>query len=197
MTSSTAIEWFELGLMSWLGLMFLIVALPMMLFGSAMTMKLYACIKNKPGWLAPPAIVFGIAWFIVITCMAIAYTLVRLQGDWQDEVNLTALVVFVILLFPLIIWSRVFRYSLGWSTLVVFIAWGLAIWDTVLFYNVKAHHHHHSEDAEAMSLWAGSLMLVLDLWLTFAFILSLALWLMNWNMDMCEQCRRIRFTAED
>ena len=70
-----------------------------------------------------------------------------------------------------------------------------SIWDTVLFYGVKPHHHH--EDAEAMSAWAGSLMLVLDFWLLFAFILSLALWLMNWNMDMCDQCRRIRFTAED
>ena len=209
MTTATKMEWVELGLTTWFSLMFLILALPMMIFGSRMTSKLYMATKNKPPF-APPPWLFGVAWFIIVACMSVAYTLVRLQGEWKEDVNLTALVVFVILLVPLIIWSRVYRYSLGWSTLVVFIAWALAIWDTVLFYQVKPHHHHSGggggggggsgashEESEALSAWAGSVMIVLDVWLTFAFILSLTLWLMNWNMDMCDQCRRIRFTSED
>jgi tryptophan-rich sensory protein len=199
MASSTRIHWFELGVASVLELMFLVLLLPGILWAGNRTMKIYNKLNYRPGW-APAAVVFGIAWVIVVVCMAAAYTLVRLQGEWEAGVNLAALVLFALTLIPLIIWTAVFQRSLGWSTFVVLIALVLAIITTWLFFTIDRHHHHGGGgggggdgDSRTFAIAAGILLLPLDLWLLFALILSTVLWWSNWDFDSSATCKRIRF----
>jgi translocator protein len=127
-----------------------------------------------PSW-APPIWAFSMVWLIVYLIEAIAYTIVRLRGEWTGTHLMWGLVLFWILQFFLMLWTVTFRRSLGWSFLICVIGLALAGVVTWLFWFVN--------DV------AGIMMLVVALWLLFATILAAVVWWMNWNCDVPNLCR--------
>jgi len=123
--------------------------------------------------------------------MAAAYTLVRLQGEWEAGVNLAALVLFALTLIPLIIWTCRLPTIAGMVASSCSSArpghqsprWALL--------HHRPHHHHGGGgggggdgDSRTFAIAAGILLLPLDLWLLFALILSTVLWWSNWDFRL-------------
>jgi len=127
-----------------------------------------------PSW-TPPMWAFTVIWLIVYVIEAVAYTIVRLRGEWTGTHLLWGLILFWILQVFLMLWTITFRRSLGWSLLICIIALALAGVVTWLFWVVD--------------IVAGVLMLIVAVWLLFATILAIVVWWMNWECDVPTICR--------
>ena len=127
-------------------------------------MDIYGKIKQPP--LAPPSIVFPIAWSILYTLMGISLYLVWTK-DRTYANKKCAYVIFGIQLALNFIWSPIFfsarQYLLAFVVLICL--WIFAIIMTVLFYKISKP--------------AGLLQIPYILWLTFAGYLNLGIYLLN------------------
>jgi len=119
---------------------------------------------NKPSW-TPPAWVFGPAWTLLYTLMAIAAWLVLRRGG-QVSVSV-----------PMLLFGVQLALNLGWS-LIFFGARqpGWAMLDIVLLWL--------SIGATLLSFWrvsttAGILFIPYLLWVTYASTLNYGIWKMN------------------
>jgi hypothetical protein len=187
----TKIHGLELGLLEFGTLLFVLLGLPALLFSRrGMTSRLYNGIKERP-WFTAPFWFIGLLAVIVVVLETIAVTLVRLAGEWKEDVNLTALIVFAVLQLILFLWTPAFYWSLAAATLTALIALGLAIWDTFLFFDVPGLIDDNG-NVTGSNNWAGGLMIAVDVILFYAFVLLAVLWAYNPNLDMHEQCRKTR-----
>lgn len=121
----------------------------------------YAKLTEQISW-APPAWLFGVVWSIMyMVVMPIAVYRVRLLGNWVSGVNLSALVVFSILQFVLLLYNFLYVINLWVAFFSVLASLGVAIATTWLFFGLDT--------------FSGVLLVFLDLWLLFASALALAI----------------------
>lgn len=119
---------------------------------------------NKPWW-TPPSWVFGPAWTLLYTLMAIAVWLIWRRGG-ETAVTL-----------PLALWAVQLALNLAWSAVFFYArqpAWAMA--DIVLLWLAIA--------ATMVTFWrvtpvAGWLLLPYLLWVTYASTLNWGIWRMN------------------
>ncbi|MEN3943104.1 TspO/MBR family protein [Prosthecobacter sp. SYSU 5D2] len=119
---------------------------------------------NKPSW-NPPSWVFGPAWTLLYTLMAVAAWLVWKQGGWTRQRR--PLTLYFIQLALNAAWTPVFfgAHQMG-AALAVIIALWLAILLTLInFWRVR--------------LSSGLLLVPYLAWVTFATTLNFTLWRMN------------------
>ena len=116
---------------------------------------------NKPAW-NPPAWVFGPAWTLLYTLMAIAAWLVWKHDGWRRPLKLY----FVQLLLNAA-WTPIFfgAHQLGWALVEIVLLW-IAILLTLL-----AFHGVSRKAAWLMVPYLG--------WVTFATFLNFTLWRLN------------------
>jgi benzodiazapine receptor len=116
---------------------------------------------NKPAW-NPPAWIFGPAWTLLYTLMAIAAWLVWKHDGWRRALKLY----FVQLLLNAA-WTPIFfgAHQLGWALGEIVLLW-IAILATLLGFH-------------GVSRKAALLMVPYLAWVTFAAILNYTLWRMN------------------
>jgi translocator protein len=114
---------------------------------------------------APPAWVFGPAWTLLYILMAFSCYLI-----WREAVvkNIkAALAIFYVQLFLNAIWTPLF-FALNWrfvASIEIIILWLLIIVNILLFWKIKKS--------------AGALLIPYFLWVSFASILSFAVWRLN------------------
>jgi tryptophan-rich sensory protein len=158
-TMSRSGQW--LGLGGWLLLTFVAAAV-----GSIASMnaaEFYARL-SRPPW-APPAWLFGPAWTVLYTAMAVAAWLVWRQGGFGHA--RAALVLFIAQLAVNALWSWVFfawkRGALSFA--VVLLLWVLIAATIVAFWRIDS--------------LAGALMLPYLAWVSFASALNYSTWQRN------------------
>ncbi|MEM9688361.1 MAG: TspO/MBR family protein [Pseudomonadota bacterium] len=119
---------------------------------------------TQPAW-APPAWVFGPVWAVLFALMAIAAWLVWREGGFAAQRN--ALVMFLAQLALNVLWSWLFfAWQLGGIAFAeVLLLWAAILLTIVLFWRVKP--------------LAGALLVPYLLWVSFASVLNLTLWLSN------------------
>jgi benzodiazapine receptor len=115
---------------------------------------------NPPNWLFAPA------WITLYLLMAIAAFLIWRKGLGQKGVG-AALVVFLVQLVLNALWSVVFfgLRSPLWGVVVI-----LALWVAILLTIIRFFR---------LSTAAGALMLPYILWVSFASVLNIAIWVLN------------------
>lgn len=126
------------------------------------SMDIYSSIKLPK--LAPPSIVFPIAWSILYTLMGIsAYMIYESQLERKSfALGIYALQLIVNFLWPLIFFDgRMFLAAL----ICLIILWVLVLWMIISFYKIKP--------------LAAYLQIPYLLWLTFAAYLNLNIYLLN------------------
>ena len=116
---------------------------------------------NKPAW-NPPAWVFGPAWTLLYTLMAIAAWLVWKRDGWRRPLSLY----FVQLLLNAA-WTPIFfgAHQLGWALVEIVLLW-IAILLTLLAFR----------GVNRMAAW---LMVPYLAWVSFATFLNFTLWRLN------------------
>ena len=116
---------------------------------------------DKPAW-NPPAWIFGPAWTLLYTLMAIAAWLVWKRGGWRRPLPLY----FVQLLLNAA-WTPIFfgAHQLAWALVEI-----VALWIAILLTLLSFHR---------VSKTAGWLFAPYLAWVTFAAILNFTLWRMN------------------
>lgn len=115
---------------------------------------------------APPGWVFGPVWTILYIMMAIAaYRILRLGWE-RGEVRI-ALIMFGLQLFFNLIWTQLF---FGWQMRGVAFLDIILLLAVLIITAVKFFHLDHV---------AGYLLIPYILWVSFASILNLSIWLMN------------------
>jgi translocator protein len=116
---------------------------------------------HKPSWNPPPWI-FGPAWTLLYTLMAVAAWMV-----WRKVGFARPLGLYFIQLALNASWTPVFfgAHALGWALLVIIAMW-IAILATLLSFRI-------------VSPLAGWLMVPYQLWVTFATALNFTLWQLN------------------
>lgn len=150
-----------LGLLAWLALLTAAAALGSL--ASLDAPRFYAAL-TRPSW-APPAWLFGPAWTLLYTMMAIAAWLVwRLPGSPQVR---TALALFMVQLVLNVLWSWLF---FGWrlglaSVLEVLLLWASIAATIVAFWRVHRI--------------AAAMLLPYIAWVTFAAALNISVWRLN------------------
>jgi len=149
------------GLVCWLVLSYATSAIGAL--GSMQAQSFYGQL-NQPAW-APPAWLFGPAWTLLYTLMAIAAWLVWRQGGFRAQRRAMSLFLAQLILNAL--WSWIFfSWQLGGAAFAeIILLWLLIVATTVSFWRVKPV--------------AGLLMTPYLLWVSFASALNLALWQMN------------------
>ncbi|TDU70971.1 TspO/MBR related protein [Prosthecobacter fusiformis] len=118
----------------------------------------------KPSW-NPPAWVFGPAWTLLYTLMAVAAWLVWKRGGFGGQKG--PLTLYFIQLALNAVWTPVFfgAHELGWALVVILMLW-LAIFATLLsFWRVRQ--------------MAGLLFVPYLAWVSFATALNFMLWRLN------------------
>lgn len=150
-----------LGLLAWLGLVFVAAALGAV--ASLDAPSFYGQLA-KPGW-APPAAVFGPVWSALYLMMGIAAWLVWREPDRPGRTP--ALVLFVAQLAANALWSWLF---FGWRQGAlafgdVLLLWALVVATTVAFWRVRPA--------------AGGLLLPYAAWVSFASLLTWTVWQAN------------------
>lgn len=121
---------------------------------------------------APPPWTFGVVWFVMYGILAYAAYRVRTYGAWQADVNLIQLILFEILLVIITIWSWLFfRWGrLLLSLIDIALSWLVGVAVTVLFW---------------IRDWiAGLLLTVFMLWISYATLLMIFIYLMNRNRNI-------------
>jgi len=149
------------GLMLWLGVVFVAAALGAL--ASVQAGSFYAALQ-RPSW-APPGWLFGPVWTLLYTMMGFAAWLV-----WRRlglRAGRLVLAVFLLQLFFNGLWSWLFfAWSLGvWAFVDIVLLLGFIIANLVLFWRV--------------SVWAGALLLPYLLWVLFAAALNFSVWQLN------------------
>lgn len=116
---------------------------------------------NKPSW-NPPAWIFGPAWTLLYTLMAIAAWLVWRRNGWGRP-----LMLYFVQLLLNAAWTPVFfgAHELGWALGVIVLLW-IAILATLLSFS-------------RVSRLAACLLWPYLAWVTFATVLNFTLWQMN------------------
>ncbi len=119
---------------------------------------------DKPAW-TPPGWVFGPAWTLLYTMMAVAAWLVWLRGGFgARRVELTA---YLVQWFLNALWTPLF-FGLqlpGWALVDIVLLWLAAALTMILFFRARR--------------LAGWLLVPYLLWLGFATALNAAIWQMN------------------
>ncbi len=115
---------------------------------------------NPPNWLFAPA------WITLYLLMGIAAFLIWRQGLGQKGVRV-ALVIFLVQLVLNALWSVVFfgLQSPLWGVVVI-----LALWVAILLTIIRFFK---------LSTAAGALLLPYILWVSFASVLNVAIWVLN------------------
>ena len=140
---------------------FILVTFCAPLFGVAATPGTWYAALNKPAW-NPPAWVFGPAWTLLYTLMAVAAWLVWKRNGWRRPLQL-----YLVQLVLNAAWTPIFfgAHQLGWALVEIVALW-IAILLTMLgFLRVNKT--------------AGALFVPYLAWVTFATVLNLALWRLN------------------
>lgn len=119
---------------------------------------------NKPSW-NPPSWVFGPAWTLLYTLMAVAAWLVWKQGGWGRQRR--PLVLYFIQLALNAAWTPVFfgAHQMGAALAVIMALWLAILLTLISFWRVR--------------LSAGLLLVPYLAWVTFATTLNFTLWRMN------------------
>ncbi len=120
---------------------------------------------QQPSW-APPASVFGPVWTILYTLQGIAAWLIWRERN-RTALQRLALGLFLAQLALNALWSWIFfNWQLGWlSLLEIVVLWALIVATINAFFRVR--------------VLAGTLMLPYLAWVTFAAVLTAALWRLN------------------
>lgn len=157
---ATELVFFEIAIVAFVG-----IAIPQ-LARQWMTQKYkYGELTKSISW-APPAYLFGVVWSIMyFALLPVAVYRVRILGNWQTGVNLTALVFFWILQFALVTYNFLYIVNLWLGFLSVAVSLGLSVATTYFFF--------------ALDTAAGILVLPLDVWLLYASALALAVAVKN------------------
>jgi tryptophan-rich sensory protein len=116
---------------------------------------------NKPAW-NPPAWIFGPAWTLLYTLMAVAAWLVWKQVGWKKP-----LLLYVIQLALNAAWTPIFfgAHQLGWALVEILLLWTAIVLTMRSFFRVRPA--------------AGWLFLPYLAWVTFATVLNFTLWRLN------------------
>jgi benzodiazapine receptor len=124
----------------------------------------YATLK-KP-FFTPPSWLFAPAWITLYLLMGIAAFLIWRKGLGQKGVR-AALVVFLVQLVLNALWSVVFfgLQSPLWGVVVI-----LALWVAILLTIIRFFK---------LSTAAGALLVPYILWVSFASVLNVAIWVLN------------------
>ncbi len=150
-----------LGLLAWLALLTAAAALGSL--ASIDAPKFYAAL-TRPDW-APPAWVFGPAWTVLYTLMAISAWLV-----WRESSSArvrTALTLFMVQLVLNVLWSWLFfGWRLGLPSVVeIVLLWASIAATIIVFWRIHR--------------LAAALLLPYIAWVTFAAALNFTVWRMN------------------
>lgn len=126
----------------------------------AMPGEWYAAL-NKPAW-NPPAWIFGPAWTLLYTLMAVAAWLVWKQIGWKKP-----LLLYFIQLALNAAWTPIFfgAHQPGWALLEIIVLWIAIVLTMRSFFRVSSA--------------AGWLFLPYLAWVTFATVLNFTLWRLN------------------
>ena len=118
---------------------------------------------TRPAW-APPGGVFGPVWTFLYCCMALASWLVWREGGAR---GFTALSVYFVQLVLNALWSWLFfAWREGrWAFIEVLVLWVFILLTILLFWRVRKA--------------AALLLLPYLLWVSFATVLTLAVWQLN------------------
>ena len=149
-------------LRTWLALAgFIVVTFCAPLFGAAAMPGAWYAALNKPAW-NPPAWIFGPAWTLLYTLMAVAAWLVWKRDGWRRP-----LLLYSVQLVLNAAWTPIFfgAHELGWAMVEM-----VALWTSILL--TMLHFHHISKPA-------GWLFAPYLAWVTFAATLNFALWRLN------------------
>jgi benzodiazapine receptor len=116
---------------------------------------------NKPAW-NPPAWIFGPAWTLLYTLMAVAAWLVWKQIGWKKP-----LLLYFIQLALNAAWTPIFfgAHQLGWALLEIVVLWIAILLTMRSFFRVRSA--------------AGWLFVPYLVWVTFATVLNFTLWRLN------------------
>lgn len=116
---------------------------------------------NKPAW-NPPAWIFGPAWTLLYTLMAVAAWLVWKQVGWKKPLWL-----YFIQLALNAAWTPIFfgAHQLGWALVAIILLWTAIALTMRSFFRVRPA--------------AGWLFLPYLAWVTFATVLNFTLWRLN------------------
>ncbi len=116
---------------------------------------------TKPAW-NPPAWIFGPAWTLLYTLMAVAAWLVWQRDGWRRP-----LLLYGIQLALNAAWTPIFfgAHELGWALVEIVLLWAAILLTLLAFHRV--------------SRTAGLLFVPYLAWVTFATILNFTLWRLN------------------
>ena len=119
---------------------------------------------NRPA-LAPPAIVFPIVWTILFVLMGISSAMIYEERGEQDVSG--ALIIYGLQLVVNFFWSLIFFNMRSYLFAVIWLAllWVLVMWMIIRFYKIKP--------------LAAYLQIPYLIWLSFAFYLTLMIYLLN------------------
>ena len=146
----------------WLALPgFIVVTFCAPLFGAAAMPAAWYASLSKPAW-NPPAWIFGPAWTLLYTLMAVAAWLVWKRDGWRRPLRL-----YFVQLVLNAAWTPIFfgARELGWAMAEI-----LALWTSILLTMLAFHR---------ISRPAGWLFAPYLAWVTFAAALNFALWRLN------------------
>jgi tryptophan-rich sensory protein len=124
---------------------------------------------DKPSW-NPPSWVFGPTWTILYVLMGVAFFLV-----WKERVRTTgkraAMIAWVVQLLLNVFWTIIFfnRHAIGWALVEIAALWLAIVLTIILFLRVNRT--------------AALLLLPYLAWVTFATILTSAIWKLNGGSD--------------
>lgn len=124
----------------------------------------YAALEKPP--FTPPNWLFAPAWVTLYLLMGIAAFLVWRRGLNQEGTK-SALLIFVVQLVLNALWSVVF---FGFKSPIAGAAVIVILWVAILFTVLKFFR---------ISIVAGSLLLPYILWVSFAAILNISVWILN------------------
>jgi benzodiazapine receptor len=160
MAKSAALREF-LGLAGWLAVSFAAAAVGG--FASVDAGSFYQGL-SRPEW-APPGWLFGPVWSLLYLLMGVAAWLVWKAQGWRNAA--TALSLFLVQLAVNALWSWLFFvWRLGQASFVeVLVLWALIVWTLVTFWRVRP--------------LAGYLLAPYLLWVSFASVLTYAVWQRN------------------
>ncbi len=116
---------------------------------------------NRPGW-APPASVFGPVWTVLYLMMGFAAWMVWKERGWSRGRN--ALILYIVQLAFNALWTWIFFvWHMGAAAFVeILVLWVLIGCTTVAFWRVRAP--------------AGALLVPYWIWVSFASVLTYAMW---------------------
>ena len=119
---------------------------------------------SKPAW-APPAQLFGPVWSVLYVLMALAAWLVIRARGWASARPAIALYTLQLVLNALWTWLF-FRWRMGWVAVLEIVAlWVLLLFTALAFWRARR--------------LAGALLLPYVAWVTFAALLTYAVWRRN------------------